>query len=525
MKIVETAALLQLCLYATATVWAQSSTDTVTAAAGDTAILPCYSTGNVTPSLTRWTKDGREVLSGDSAAGQRLSVLPDGSLNIRAVSPEDEGSYLCSSTLPLHASFRAEVQLRVVGGPESLSTFISPAKALPNGTLVTYRGSTIFFNCSSSSNASRQLSWAFRGASSGNNSLVSSTGSWLHFSIEDIQPSAQGNYSCRSRNTVSHQTTNISTQLLVYHVPDRHPECLWKLAQDTYHVHFICSWVDAYPPANLSWVESHGGPDEVYILLSKVSPSLSVTLNRSVLFDGQTVACVAKHEALPPGTKKECSFTIVPPFPEGEPLVTTLEETNVTLTCTEKQSTPPAHTAWKRGLKQEDIIPGSKYILSVDGPVFKLTIINVGKDDEGIYFCRSENPLTVRELEVYLTVKTSSVYTGAIIGVFLAVLIVGSAIIIAKMLYSSRHRVCLGGGLGQADQDREDVVSLVESDDEQIFQDTVPRLPPLTNGCNTTLVQIHGIPSSDQEDTEPPDTSSQQQDDVEKEEPVTLVTY
>ena len=48
----------------------------------------------------------------------------------------------------------------------------------------------------------------------------------------------------------------------------------------------------------------------------------------------------------------------------------------------------------------------------------------------------------------------------------------------------------------QVEEDRGDVLSLVESDDEQIFQDTVPRLPPITNGHHTTLVQIHRIPSS-----------------------------
>lgn len=76
----------------------------------------------------------------------------------------------------------------------------------------------------------------------------------------------------------------------------------------------------------------------------------------------------------------------------------------VTLTCTETTSVPPANTTWKKGLQQEDIPVGSKYSLS-DGPDFKLTIHNVSTDDEGVYFCRSENPLAVRELEVYLTVR------------------------------------------------------------------------------------------------------------------------
>lgn len=95
-----------------------------------------------------------------------------------------------------------------------------------------------------------------------------------------------------------------------------------------------------------------------------------------------------------------------PPYPEGEPLAMAQEGESITLTCTEVMSTPPANTTWRKGLQQEDIVPGSKYVLSEEGPVLKLTILNVSKDDEGIYFCRSENPLAVRELEVYLTVRS-----------------------------------------------------------------------------------------------------------------------
>lgn len=78
---------------------------------------------------------------------------------------------------------------------------------------------------------------------------------------------------------------------------------------------------------------------------------------------------------------------------------------SVTLTCSETTSIPPANTTWKKGLQQEDITAGPKYTLSGEGPDFQLTIHNVSKDDEGVYFCRSENPLAVRELEVYLTVR------------------------------------------------------------------------------------------------------------------------
>ncbi|XP_070821018.1 V-set and immunoglobulin domain-containing protein 10 [Chaetodon trifascialis] len=532
MEIVATVALLLLCLPATAAVSGNGSTETaLTAAPGDVALLPCYTVGTATPTLTAWMKDGREIIRGGgsspspAAAGQRFTVLHDGSLNIRQVSPGDEGSYLCNSTLPGNKTFQARVLLQVTSGPENVSTSIGPATALSNGTLIAYRGSSVSFNCSGSSYPSQQLTWAFSGASASNESLVSTSGSWLNFRIKDVQPSAQGVYSCRAHNTVSHQTVNKSTQLLVYYVPDRHPECMWAPALDPTHVQFNCTWFGAYPTPALRWGDDQGDrAGRVYA--SEVTDNLSVTLNRSSLSDGQTLRCMARHLALAPGTEKSCSFTFKPPYPEGEPLVTAQEATSITLICTEATSIPPANTTWRKGLQQENIVPGSKYVLSEDGPTLKLTILNISKDDEGTYFCRSENPLAVRELEVYLTVRTSSAYTGAIIGIFIAVLIVGSAAVVAKTVYSSRHRICLGDGFRHMEEDRGDVLSLVESDDEQIFQDAVPRLPPLTNGSHTTLVQIHRIPSSDHEDSETADTSPEQQEEAAPtEEPVDLVTF
>lgn len=96
------------------------------------------------------------------------------------------------------------------------------------------------------------------------------------------------------------------------------------------------------------------------------------------------------------------------PFPKGEPLAMAQEGDSITLTCTEATSIPPANTTWRKGLQQEDMMPGLKYTLSEEGPALRLTIRNVSKDDEGVYFCRSENLLGVRELEVYLTVRSES---------------------------------------------------------------------------------------------------------------------
>ncbi|KAK1893049.1 V-set and immunoglobulin domain containing protein 10 [Dissostichus eleginoides] len=534
MKTVTPVALLHLCLCVTAAVSGSGSTETaLTAEKGDVAILPCYTLGNVTPTSTSWIKNGQEVVKGGihspspSLGGQRLAVLHDGSLNIRAVLPRDEGTYMCSSTLPGNNIFHARVLLQVTNGPENVSLSIGPATALSNGTLIVYRGSTVSFNCSGSSYPSQQLTWAFRGAGSSNQSLASAPGPWLDFRIQNVQPSAQGVYSCKANNTVSLQAANKSTELLVYYSPDRHPECVWALAQDPCHVLFNCTWFGAYPAPTLLWGEDQGDQAagwKGHVYKSEVTESLSVVLNRSMLEDGQTMRCAAHHPALAAGKQKSCSFNLKYPYPKGEPMATALEGSSITLTCTEDVSIPPANTTWRKGLQQEDIVPGSKYVLTEEGAVLKLTIHNISKDDEGVYFCRSENPLAVRELEVYLTVKNSSAYTGGVIGFFIAALIVGIAAIVAKTIYSSRHRICLGDGFGRMEEDQGDVLSLVESDDEQIFQDAVPRLPPITNGLRTTLVQIHRIPSSDHEDTETADRSPQD-DTVRIETSADLVTF
>lgn len=108
------------CLFSP-TVSGDEDTETaVTAQPGDVALLPCYTAGNVTPSLTTWIKDGREIVRGGgdstpspSAGTQRLAVLQDGRLNITQVVRGDEGIYLCTILLPGNNIYHGRVQLQV----------------------------------------------------------------------------------------------------------------------------------------------------------------------------------------------------------------------------------------------------------------------------------------------------------------------------------------------------------------------------------------------------------------------------
>ncbi|CAB1442421.1 unnamed protein product [Pleuronectes platessa] len=491
METLGTLVLLLLCLSASAVSGIGSKDTVLTAAPGSNIIIPsCH------------------------------PVLYSHELQIQGVTPGDDGIYQCSwSSHPFPApnnTVYSRYRLLVTSGPENVSLSIGRATPLSNGTLIVYRDSSVSFNCSGSSFPSQHLNLSFTGGSSSNVSLASGSGSWLSHTIENIQPSSQGLYSCRAHNNVSDRTVQKSHQLLVYYAPDRHPDCSWAPAADASHALFNCSWFGAYPTPTLRWVEDQGAHWKGHVFVTDTRDSLSLSLNRSLLSEGQTLRCMAKGFD-PSGKEKSCSLTLKPPYPRGEPLVTALEGTSVTLTCTEDASIPPANTTWRKGLQQDAITPGSKYVLTEEGPAFKLTIHNLTKEDEGVFFCRSENPLDLRELEVGLTVRAPSAFTGAIVGIIIAALVVGLTFIVAKSLYSCRHRICLGGDFGQTEDDRREVMSLVDSDDdEQIFQDAVPRLPPLTNGNHMTLAQIHQIPSGEHEDVDPGDTSSQQQEDTEQ---------
>lgn len=96
-----------------------SDLSTLTVAAGDIVRLPCSSGGVLAPRSTTWAKNGRVIIGGggpelrSSPAGPRLTLLPDGTLNIAEVTPGDAGSYLCNCTLQNNSSFWTQMRLRV----------------------------------------------------------------------------------------------------------------------------------------------------------------------------------------------------------------------------------------------------------------------------------------------------------------------------------------------------------------------------------------------------------------------------
>ncbi|XP_067295590.1 V-set and immunoglobulin domain-containing protein 10 isoform X2 [Pseudorasbora parva] len=331
------------------------------------------------------------------------------------------------------------------GGPTSISLDIRPATLLKNGTLFVNKSSNVYFNCSSESYPSQNLTWTVQNLAQDNPDKASGSKSALEFSISKIQPQDQGMYTCTSQNTLSMTTVNKSQEILVYYASERHPECSWKKGNGSSDFLFVCTWYGGYPVPTLHWHEVYEktviakGPtiNSTY----EETEHLEIHVNRFILHDKEEVKCTGHHVT---GVEKSCSFKLELPYPEGDPLVFVLEGSNITLSCTETKSLPPAKTVWK---KMNDVINNTlKYIVSDNRPTYKLTIINVTKDDEGVYYCYSENPLGPKELEVVLNVKTSAGNGGAIVGVFVSVLVMMIGIVVGVTVYTKRDRICIGLG-------------------------------------------------------------------------------
>ncbi|XP_056110726.1 V-set and immunoglobulin domain-containing protein 10 [Rhinichthys klamathensis goyatoka] len=471
---------------------------------GDDTTLQCLDQPvNMSSVLYHWKKDGTVVpTQNPSNPSERLSILNNGSLRISGLLYNDVGLYTCecqtkngSSSWQTHSN----IQLKIADGPTSISLDIRPATLLKNGTLFVNKSSNVYFLCSSESHPSQNLTWTVENLAQDNPDRASGNKSALEFSISEIQPQDQGMYTCTSQNPLSMTTVNKSQELLVYYAPERHPECSWEVGNKPSDVLFICTWYGGYPVPILYWHEVYEksviakGP--TINSTFKETERLEILVNRHILHDKEEVKCTGHHVT---GVENSCSFNLEIPFPLGNPLVTALEGSTVTLSCSETNALPPAKTVWK---KMDDVINNTmKYIVSEKRPIYKLTIINVTKDDAGIYYCYSENPLGARELEVILNVKTSAGNGGAVVGVFISILVMMTGIVVGVTVYSKRDRICIGLGFSRLDDDRGDILSLVDSDEEDIFSDSVRQLPPLTNGHATTLVEIHRIPSINHED-------------------------
>ncbi|XP_041584904.1 V-set and immunoglobulin domain-containing protein 10 isoform X3 [Vulpes lagopus] len=152
----------------------------------------------------------------------------------------------------------------------------------------------------------------------------------------------------------------------------------------------------------------------------------------------------------------------------SEPMKTCFVGGNVTLTCQVSGAYPLAKILWLRNLTQPEVVirPNGHYLITQDGQSSTLTIRNCSQVvDEGYYVCRAENPVGVREVDIWLSVK-EPLNIGGIVGTIVSLLLLGLAIISGLMLYYSPV-FCWKVGNTFRGQDMGDVMVLVDSEEEE----------------------------------------------------------
>ncbi|KAM7050692.1 V-set and immunoglobulin domain-containing protein 10 [Molossus nigricans] len=405
------------------------------------------------------------LLSSNSSllpAKPRFSLVNASSLHIEALSLQDEGNYTCREVLNETRWF--QVWLQVASGPYQVEVNISAAGKLPNGTLYTTKGSQVDFSCTSSSRPPPMVEWWFQAPESrieffGSNLTVSC------FTLLQMSRNLQGNYSCLARNTLSRRHRKVTTELLVYSPPLSDLECWAEMSPRLFMLKLTCRWDGGYPDPKFLWTEEPGG---VAVGTSKLGVEM---LNRSQLSDGKKFKCVGSHIA-GPESGATCVVQIRSPSLLSEPMRTCFVGGSVTLTCQVSGAYPSAKILWLRNLTQPEVViqPNSHYLITHNGQSSTLTIQNCSQDrDEGYYVCRAENPVGVREVDIWLSVKEPLNIVG-IVGTIVSLLLLGLAIISGLMLYYSPV-FCWKLGNTIRGQDMGDVMVLVDEEEEELEEE------------------------------------------------------
>ncbi|XP_004753384.2 V-set and immunoglobulin domain-containing protein 10 isoform X2 [Mustela putorius furo] len=424
--------------------------------------LHCGNVSGPRGPVTWYRNDSEPVflLSSNSSfppAEPRFSLADASSLHIKALRLQDEGNYTCWEVLNETRWFR--VWLQVAGGPYEVEVNISSTGKLPNGTVYAAKGSQVTFSCSSSSWPPPMVEWQFRAPDSrtepfGNNLTVNC------FTLLLMSQNLQGNYTCLATNMRSGRQRKVTTELLVYFPPPSALQCRAEMSQESLMLQLTCRWDGGYPDPDFLWTEEPGG---VVVGTSKLGVEM---LNQSQLSDGKKFKCIGSH-IVGPELGASCVVQIRSPSLLSEPMKTCFVGGSVTFTCQVSRAYPPAKILWLRNLTQPEVAiqPSDRYLITQDGQSSTLTIRNCSQAlDEGYYVCRAENPVGVREVDIWLSVK-EPLNIGGIVGTIVSLLLLGLAIISGLMLYYSPV-FCWKGNTFRG-QDMGDVMVLVDSEEEE----------------------------------------------------------
>ncbi|XP_069792265.1 V-set and immunoglobulin domain-containing protein 10 [Narcine bancroftii] len=312
---------------------------------------------------------------------------------------------------------------------EEFTITITPGEKLPNGTIYIIKHTDVSFNCSSKSQRTSNISWIFVGPDSTPKIVSNVEGTYSEFTTKNVGIDDQGNYTCSTSDS-------IAKEVLVYHPPEGPPLCHAESSDD--NVYLFCSWTEGYPHPTFVWsneAESYGSSEQPHGQPG-INDTMLLQIKGSEIQDGQIFKCVGYHIAYEQRMEPSCTLKLKGPFPESEPLVTGFEGKNTTLTCHTNEGNPPPKLTWLRN--ETEIFSNRKYVVLQEGVTSFLTIKRSSKAlDEGRYVCKSENPLGIKEVEIWVSFNTKNI--SGLVGAIVTLVLLSIAAVCGVLLYRNRN--------------------------------------------------------------------------------------
>ncbi|XP_012576655.1 PREDICTED: hemicentin-2 [Condylura cristata] len=340
----------------------------VNASVSQTALLPCQADGAPLP-LMSWRKDGAPL----DPENPRLQVLPEGSLRIQPVLPQDAGRYLCLASNSA-GSDRQGRDLRVFEPP-------AVAPSLSNLTLTAHTPASL--PCEASGSPKPLVVWWKDGQTldfhlqQGAYRLLPSNALLL----TAPGPQDAGQFEC----VVSNEAGEARRLFLVtVHVPptiadDQTEFTVTKMAPVVLTCHS-----SGVPAPAVSWAKA-GTPLGVRGSGHRVLPSGALEIGQALPIHAGRYTCTARNAA---GiAHKHVALTVQAP-PVVRPLPGVLRavaEEEVLLPCEALGLPRPSVTWQKEGLR---VAAGAGVQVLRSG---HLRLVRVSPDDAGNYFCVAQN--------------------------------------------------------------------------------------------------------------------------------------
>uniref|UniRef100_A0A1B6DXL8 Ig-like domain-containing protein n=2 Tax=Clastoptera arizonana TaxID=38151 RepID=A0A1B6DXL8_9HEMI len=231
----------------------KSKNETITAKLGSTVNLPCdvdnsksfvlmWLNASVPQAPTPMWIDNIRQMSKD----ERINKLSDNSIEIKDVSSNDAGIYLCKlmSQPELSVYHTLVIEAPLPPGTKPTITSFKPGKEIS-----VKKGSDVFLSCIASGNPAPKITWS-KNDNRNNDARIQEDGTSL--TIDSVTRKNAGIYTCNAHNSIGSDSKSVTVH--VHYAPEIEMDDFYSTNDDEVSINLICT-VHATPRAKVTWLK------------------------------------------------------------------------------------------------------------------------------------------------------------------------------------------------------------------------------------------------------------------------------